>query len=810
MKVGKNLLGLAILVLSNTAQANWLTDEWRAFRTHPRLNNAYEQFKKGDMVASRKMLDEVKRIDPNNRDAQVLYAQVCAKQEDLDCLESLGNDWLKRYPQDALGAYVLAYRAQLRHDMPALAQFSGMALRGKGLSAARQTNAAKGWMQALLHQSKHDEAQAALEWITAHAVAVSTEEQNRWHAALGKPAAQAQSSKQPPSHSQSSTTKPHTVEAKQGSVTEFPYAGLATKERNTKLTTDLVVLIGQKQFKLLEQRVQSIKTAGLWTPALQESVALNLQAHNCDLLLALVPPGVDPRQTSERAQLAAAYCSAAAPTMAAQYFANATQLRRSSGDAAQPDILRAQGNAWAQAGEYELALQRWAEVLQLRFDAPLAQQAVRLALQNPVLPSSPMVIDRYASALPSGEYALWQARRSRAQGELLVAKQQYSHSLAQHPSADVYEEYAALLAQMGDDAAVGVALAQALQLDSKRAQTQAQYAYWAKAHQQNELALTHFESAYSLDAQRVELLPEMAHLQTQLGLHDEAAKNWRLALDHQPTIAAKQKLGSDAVQIQSHAWKSELREIEDPWSGSISAQTRLNRGPDGQAASSPLEYAQYGGSLNADIAYRLPPKWVWDAAHPTWLFGRASQGLQDRSLQLTEQSALLGLGVRQRLLKDEVLMASAEWLLRQGASHRSDVMLRLSGSRSAGLGWQPAGDRWTSYNLYGDAAWLLRAASYYGTLTGELGQMMRLSGSEPRMAWGPYLSAGLQANNDNPQHLSVSRFDLGVGVALQSWHGGDRYRAESFNQRLVLEWRQAVGGNARDRATVLVRWSLAH
>ncbi|MBM5573142.1 hypothetical protein GKO28_00780 [Deefgea sp. CFH1-16] len=190
-------------------------------------------------------------------------------------------------------------------------------------------------------------------------------------------------------------------------------------------------------------------------------------------------------------------------------------------------------------------------------------------------------------------------------------------------------------------------------------------------------------------------------------------------------------------------------------------------------------------------------------------FARSDVSLQDQSLQLLNDNANLGIGVRQRLLSDYVLIGSAEWIYRQGAPYSQDMMLRLSGSHSINTDWQPVKSQWTSLTVYGDAAGLVRANSYYLTALAEVGEHYRLSDAG-KTSLMPYINSMAAMNTDNAQHATVSRFDIGVGLAVVSWFGGDPWRAPDLQQRIALEVRQAIGGNSDDRFAVLFNWRVSH
>ncbi|MGL6041158.1 MAG: NfrA family protein, partial [Deefgea sp.] len=353
----------------------------------------------------------------------------------------------------------------------------------------------------------------------------------------------------------------------------------------------------------------------------------------------------------------------------------------------------------------------------------------------------------------------------------------------------------------------GEALAQAVKRAPDNALFRAEYGFWLISTEQHVAALDNLQHAIELDPTRIELQPQIAFLQMQQGNNEAAIIDLRASIDQYAAIQERMGISGDAAAQQLFNWQRNVQTLEDRWNWIINTQIRLDSGPNTNNATSPVQFGQYNGYINAAITYRLDP--IWDPARPTWIFARANQGLKDQSLNTTPDNTF-GLGISQRLLKNHMALASAEWLHRSEATYQDDIMLRLSGSHSINTDWQPTGDSWINFNLYGDIAWLVRAESYYLTTSVEVGQQYRLPWLEGKSSLMPFISSIATANNDNPTHTVVSRIDVGAGLALQTWHGADPWRAPDLRQRISLEVRQAIGGNTDDRSAVLFRWGLFH
>ena len=69
--------GLLMAGMSGAAQANFLSDEWKNFRTHPRLEKAYQLFKKQQYGEAKKLLEEIlpRNLKVHSNDSEVACAR---------------------------------------------------------------------------------------------------------------------------------------------------------------------------------------------------------------------------------------------------------------------------------------------------------------------------------------------------------------------------------------------------------------------------------------------------------------------------------------------------------------------------------------------------------------------------------------------------------------------------------------------------------------------------------------------------------------------------------------------------------------
>ncbi|MBM9888080.1 tetratricopeptide repeat protein [Deefgea sp. CFH1-16] len=830
--------------MNTHAHAYKISEEWRNFRTYPRTERAYALLKKGDLAGARNLFEQVYQINPKRKDISFELARICARQADIACIDAIAQKWISRQPEDATGYMLKGYIGYLTKNESQIIKYAPLALQRPGAPETFRSSLAEAWVAALINSDDATAIKQAEQLLKTQKISIAGDKLVQWeqHRQSAQQASQGkqpitkqfqqegedktgtapselskqvatQAARQNRNPAQSTYTKskgisPQSLPAKtKEPIPQFPYAELNQAERNNQLSVHLIALAEQQQNAVFLNKVSRLQSDHLFNPALQASLARGLQTQHCDLLLAITPIETNAKLTTPYSQMAAAFCSKNNPRRAAGHFAAVNQLRSQNNQSPDLIALRGEGDALMADGQTEQAMQRWYQLLQIEPQAQLGETLAAYALHNPQFTISHSIANRFPQYFPAGSLALQQARHAVNNGDYNNAVQLFSRSLTENPDADIWYELSLLHKKNQQSAKQGEALAMAIKLAPQNALFHAEYGFWLINAQDNVAALENLQEAIRLEPTRIELQPQIAFLHMQQGNREAAIIDLRASIDQHAAIQAKMGISGDAATQQLFNWQRNVQTLEDRWNWLVNTQIRLNTAPDTSSATSPVQYGQYNGYINTALTYRLDP--IRDAARPTWIFVRANQGLNDQSLSFTPDKTL-GLGVTQRLLKDYMVIGSAEWLYRTEATYKNDMMVRLSGSHSINTDWQPTGNNWLTFNLYGDAAWLVRAESYYLTTSVEAGQQYRLPWLDGKSTLMPFISSIATANNDNPTHTIVSRVDVGVGLALQTWHGADPWRAPDLRQRLSLEVRQAIGGNTDDDFAVLLRWGLFH
>lgn len=753
-------LGLAAALAGTAAapaHASWLRSELRNFRTFPRLNEAYRLYQNEDYAKAREYVEQAERIDPNSERAAVLKFNICDEQKDLACIRELGLAWQKRAPSKGLGTAMLTYLAFLDGRDAELVRLAPKALRLSGLRAPIRNEIGEAWGNSLIRLGRTDEAAKAIAWMDSHQVAISAHNRKTWTEAI------AQAAPQPAVETGSAPATPKSPQA--------PVQPAAPKVAAASPAPASPAPASPKP-----------DPSASPAPAKPKAAAAAGSTHA--------------RRAAARSPRAAPHSPPAAPPPA---------------PAQPPPTAQSEVLPLIEATRYPEAVAAIERLQRAgRLDAPTREGLV-LTLQGRDCPSALQLVPPDAAApLTTARQQLAAAYCSAEDAARATRHFAAAQSLAGSDTALASQALtgkAHSLAQQGDAAGAQAALAEAVRLAPNDAQAHAAYGYQLKTSGAKEEALREFEAAWRLDGSRTELLPELAWLAEQLNRREDAIRYGRAAIDEQGSIQRRLALPDDEAQRRLFGWRRAVQAQEDRFNWSANANVRLDHGPDTSVPLSPVDYSQYGGSLNLGASYRYTPL---GAQLPTWVFGRASVGLEDRSLQTDPENKLLGMGVRQRLSQNYMVVGSAEYLWRKSAEHESDAMLRLSGSHTWGGDWNPVDSQWTYANIYGDLAWLVRASTYYATVQGEWGRQFKLENAPFKATLMPYLSSNYSANNDSLARADVNRLDVGLGVALQTWHWEDKYRAPAISQRLSLEVRQVVAGNSTDRHTVQLKWILLH
>ncbi len=224
----------------------------------------------------------------------------------------------------------------------------------------------------------------------------------------------------------------------------------------------------------------------------------------------------------------------------------------------------------------------------------------------------------------------------------------------------------------------------------------------------------------------------------------------------------------------------------------------------GQALSSPqlnvlgASLAQSQGGIAA--AWRLNRD-----DHGATVFGRLLWASDPGGLDIDDDTAQAGIGLRLRPLPQLNLVASIERLVALGDQARNDWMLRLSYSDGQGYAPALAAPSWWHWHVFGDLALVDPARpDLLAAFEGRLGRGFQASGLD-----GLMLTPFIGANASLVEGFGVtSLVEAGPGLWLRHWFNEGRFAAARSALDLKLEYRFQLAGDSSAGSGLMVTLSV--
>ncbi|MGB7801656.1 NfrA family protein [Buttiauxella sp.] len=316
----------------------------------------------------------------------------------------------------------------------------------------------------------------------------------------------------------------------------------------------------------------------------------------------------------------------------------------------------------------------------------------------------------------------------------------------------------------------------------------------------------HAEARDALEKARVthpdspEILRQLVYLNERLDNKPKTREySERVVDDIDNTLTPQQQL-SDKQKADRFAFRRIHEDSQRRWTFTYDGSFGLT--PDsinsGGGSNGVQQGKNYRSYQQFEAEYRIGKNQLVDGDQLS-VYSRVFAGSDDNGSHsfMPVYEPMLGLGVRWKPLRDQVIYLAAEQQI--PLSHnggKSDVMLRASASFFNGGkysdDWHPTGKGWMAQNLYLDAAHFVKAD-------------YQLYTADYRMSWHqkvnnhqtiePYWHAQYNASTDSPYRDNTLG---GVGVRLNSWFGDSRYSAFPHKVSVGLEYQRALSGHNRE------------
>lgn len=381
------------------------------------------------------------------------------------------------------------------------------------------------------------------------------------------------------------------------------------------------------------------------------------------------------------------------------------------------------------------------------------------------------------------------ARLASMNGDARRAAEAQRRSVLTEPTADRHYSLAEYLLELGEQADARSEFQQAVLLAPDNPDFQASLAYAHLRAGDDDLAAGHFQAALAADRQRLPLYEELGFAYRRLGQDEAAAQAFRQRID----LAQTGEAGTDE---SGYPWRREVQQLEDRLRVNAGVFVRRMNGDSTSDPDAPVGLSGFQSQAGVDIAYRLDN--VSDGRFVE-VYGRSIWAFEDDTLSPEGSQTQGGVGLRVKPFAPVNFFLSGERLVALGSEARNDWMVRASASFDRGSAYAPDQQYQHYRSVYLDAAMVLEDSAEF--LVGEWREGVAI-GMGQGLNLVPY---GIAAASYTDDAETERRYELGIGVALRGWFGGNAYHTHSSNIELGLEFRGMVGGNTDEDSGVVVR-----
>ncbi|HMF96322.1 MAG TPA: hypothetical protein VKE96_18590, partial [Vicinamibacterales bacterium] len=589
----------------------------------------------------------------------------------------------------------------------------------------------------------------------------------------------------------------------------YPFANRAPAERDMLLQR-LIILIEQQPAALPAERLSPLRRP-LDTPSMRSRQAVLWERLNDCAAVRAVLADSSPEYGYDDWLRLGDCSSGADPALAERAYMMAHELRPGG------RASRALGYQAHATGHFDIALDAWRSVgpQQLAADELLA--AVSTAVAAGAIDQAAKWLDVYRGRGDTLNHRYWSLLADTTlRSDPTAAADALRRAIDLQPETDDYRR----LASVEQDSALQVRWlerAAALDPDDPGVQAQLGYAYsrngWVvsavtaferaaalapdDSDMQRALGFAYWraglatgaeralENAWRADPTNQEVAQQLVYVHQRLKHNQEAREYAEHVLD----AYAASEAATGAVRVSADQRFGFQRTHEDlgrrvtvtvdGWSG-----TSIGTGTSGsQAGSRYQSYAQ----AEADVRLGSPP--IRDGSTVSAYVRVLADGGELFSA-LPSQNAVLGVGLRWKPWRNQIVYFAAESQNGLADHSRRDVLLRASASffngGRAGDDWHASGNGWFSRNLYFDVAQYVETNHSAVTADYRTSYHRKLSTGQTVEPYGH-----LQING--AKDVAFERdLRVGVGVRWNIWYGATQYDAAPHKVSLGVEFQQAL------------------
>jgi adsorption protein A len=349
--------------------------------------------------------------------------------------------------------------------------------------------------------------------------------------------------------------------------------------------------------------------------------------------------------------------------------------------------------------------------------------------------------------------------------------------------------------------------AAALDPTNMHVQTELGYAHWRAGH--GALALRALERALQADPGNVTLAQQLVYISQRLKQNDSARSYAEQVLDS-PLAFTDSSGGGESISAADRRFAMQRlhEDLGRRVTISLDGFSGTHVGTPTSAPQAGNRYTSYS-QIEADV--RLGSPAIRDGSTVSAYVRVLADGGDARSA-LPSRNSMLGLGLRWKPWRSQVIYLAAENQTGLEDRSRKDVLLRASASffngGRYGDDWHASNAGWISTNLYVDAAHYVDAEYSAFTADYRTSYHRRVASKQTLEPYGhlQFNAARSPIVNDD-----INRdVRAGVGLRWNLWHGATTYDADPHKLSLGVEVQQAFDTYLPDRNGVFVtlgtRW----
>ena len=555
----------------------------------------------------------------------------------------------------------------------------------------------------------------------------------------------------------------------------YPYRCLS-RTKQAKLSLELINLLGKKdlaQKKLilghLNKDMVEAKSS-LYLSNLESS----LGNYDKSIEYALVYLQKYPNNIEAIKNIGYAYFKLGKKSSAVHYLIQASKLNKDDSP-----LLKNIGYLCIDLKQYDTATYYWNLYLSKEKDAEIQLELASLYYRE--LNNKEKAIERltqYESSTKkyNRKYYLLKVKLSPTVNNCNENLNYYKKALKIEKSKYIRYEYIHLLQKCKKESKALTLMQQFSNDYPNNLQYKKELAYMYEQNKNYKQAIKNFKEIKNQEPENIDNHMALAYTYKKTGQKKEAINAFKEALDKSKNLYTQQRQNI----------KGEITNASKAFHFYLVQSARLNSYEQGGNLS-PVNSASYNGFGSMQLSYQptfLPKN--------TTIYANIIHGHKR-----PKKSIQPSVGIRYKPLKDKEIYLSAEQLIKGGEESRSDTLLRASLGVSS--------DSFSSIheNLYLEGAYFTKTNSniLYGNY--EIGKVYKIKNGTTLT---PYVTTGATYSNDNHQKKSVTKLDVGVGVAIDLLSGETDYEIGKYRNRLKLEARHKYGGNSKDDKSLHLQW----